>query len=87
MKQPPVLIKKIRQKSNTAFEIEWSDGLVMEYRLSALQKRCPCALCYDPATGEQIPANQMLDADVRALLVHNVGRYALRIYLLPDVPR
>lgn len=79
MKQPPVLIKKIGQKSNTTFEIEWSDGIVAEYALSALQKRCPCARCYDPATGKQITENQQLDPHVRARVLRHVGRYALHI--------
>lgn len=79
MKQPPVLIKKIYQKNNTTFAIDWSDGLEADYRLSALQKRCPCAQCYDPATGSQITTRMQLDPDVRAVRLVNVGRYALRI--------
>jgi DUF971 family protein len=71
MNHPAVLIKKIEQKSNTAFVIEWSDGEVAEYRLSALQKRCPCAQCLEQT--------ENLDPDVRALRLMNVGRYALRI--------
>lgn len=79
MKQPPVLIKKIFQKDNFTFEIEWSDGVFVDYRLGALQKRCPCAQCYNPATGKQICVEELIDSDVRAVRVASVGRYALRI--------
>jgi DUF971 family protein len=79
MKQPPVLIKKVYQKDNITFCIEWSDGLVTDYRLGALQKRCPCAQCYDPAAGVQLCKSENLDNNVRAIRIVNVGRYALRV--------
>lgn len=79
MKQPPVLIKKISQKTNVIFVIEWSDGVIIDYRLGALQKRCPCAQCYDPVSGKQLCLDRQLDSDVRALRLMSVGRYALRI--------
>lgn len=79
MKQPPILIKKIHQKNHDTFEIEWSDGARMDYRLGALQKRCPCAQCYDPASGKQIFDKMLLRDDVRAIRLTSVGRYALRI--------
>lgn len=78
MNQPALLIKKIYQKDNTTFSIEWSDGYVVNYRLGALQKRCPCAQCYDSNTGKQ-HEHAALDPDVRAVRLMNVGRYALRI--------
>lgn len=79
MKQPPVLIKKIYQKDNVLFGIDWSDGVSIDYRLGALQKRCPCAQCYDPVSGQQLCDEKQLDKDVRAVRLTNVGRYALRI--------
>jgi DUF971 family protein len=79
MKQPPILIKKIQQKDKITFAIEWSDGVVNDYRLGALQKRCPCAQCYDPATGKQLSSEKQPDATVQALQIVSVGRYALRI--------
>lgn len=79
MRQPPVLIKKIWQKDNTTFVIDWSDGAVNDYRLGALQKRCPCAQCYDPVAGKQLCGEKQLDPHVRAVRLGNVGRYALRI--------
>ena len=79
MKQPPVLIKKIHQKDNVTFQIEWSDGITTDYRLGALQKSCPCAQCFDPATGKQLCNESQLDSNVRAVRLVNAGRYALRI--------
>lgn len=79
MKQPPVLIKKIYQKNNETFAIEWSDEIASDYRLSDLQKNCPCAQCYDPVKGVRICNEANLDVNVRAVKLMNVGRYALRI--------
>jgi ATP-binding protein involved in chromosome partitioning len=79
MKHPSVLIKKIYQKDNFTFIILWSDGLETDFRLGALQKKCPCAQCYNPTTGKQRMDEQHLDQQVRAVHVKSVGRYALRI--------
>lgn len=79
MKPPPIYMKKIYQKDRVTFGIDWSDGLSHDYRLAALQKRCPCAQCYDPAADKQLCQANQLDVDVRAITVTNVGRYALRI--------
>lgn len=74
MSQPAVLIKKIHQKDNTTFAIEWSDGNIADYHLGDLQKRCPCAQCH---ASTQKPL--VLESDVRAVRLMSVGRYALRI--------
>ncbi len=73
----PVLIRKIWQKDNHTFTIEWSDGAVNDYRLSVLQKNCPCAGC--GAAGREPSYGRAEQDDVRALRVSSVGRYALRI--------
>lgn len=64
-------IKKIFQEDNFTFVVEWNEGLKTPYRLSSLQKNCPCAGC----------ANQCAKAidDVRAKRIISVGRYALQI--------
>lgn len=79
MRSPAVLIRDIRQKDNYTFTIEWSDGQVHDYRLSVLQKNCPCAKCNDEVTGKRRVDQEKLRDDVRALRVYSVGRYALRI--------
>lgn len=79
MKQAPVLVRTIAQKDNYIFSIEWSDGKKSEYRLSELQKNCPCANCTDENTGRRLLDESTVKNDVRAIKIHNVGRYAIRI--------
>jgi len=74
-----VLVRKIWQKSNTEFSIEWSDGTVMDYRLSDLQKKCPCAACVDENSGKRLVNENSIKEDVRAIRILSVGRYALRV--------
>lgn len=79
MKMPAVGVNKIGQVDNYSFEVCWSDGVVKHYRLSDLQKECPCALCVDEMTGTRLSKPSGLDVDVRARKIYSVGRYALRI--------
>lgn len=72
-------VRKIWQKDNHHFAIEWTDGLNAEYRLSDLQKQCPCAKCVDEATGKRLLDEKTIYEDVRAIRIENVGRYALKI--------
>ncbi len=75
----PVLVRSIKQIDNHVFTIEWSDGKLSNYRLSDLQKQCPCANCVDEATGRRVLNEATVKSDVRATKIVNVGRYALRI--------
>lgn len=77
MKYPPILLKTIRQKNNHTFTIEWSDGIVHDYRLSSLQQKCPCAKCHAAQAAGQAVGG--MNDDVRAVRLTNVGRYALRV--------
>jgi ATP-binding protein involved in chromosome partitioning len=79
MKPPAIYLKKIYQKDHNTFVIDWSDGLSHDFRLASLQKRCPCAQCYDPATGQQLCRDSQIDPDVQAATIQNVGRYAIRV--------
>lgn len=79
MTAQPVLIRKISQKDNYTFTIEWSDGKQHHYRLSELQRRCSCANCMDEVTGKKLIDDKSIREDVRATKIVNVGRYALRI--------
>jgi ATP-binding protein involved in chromosome partitioning len=65
------LIKEIRQKDRHHLQIVWSDGQIHDYRLSDLQKNCPCAGCKEKTPN--------VNPDVSAQKVTMVGRYALRI--------
>ena len=44
-------LKHIEQKNNHIFSVAWSDGTKQDFRLSDLQKQCPCAGCVDEVTG------------------------------------
>lgn len=72
-------VRKIEQVDNHTFAIEWNDGRRVSYRLSALQKLCPCANCTDEITGRKLLDPASVDENVRAKRIVSVGRYALRI--------
>ena len=72
-------VEAIEQKDNYTFTIKWSDGVEKNYRLSDLQRRCPCANCLDEVTGEQNVDPKMVNEYVQAKNIKSVGRYALQI--------
>lgn len=74
-----IFVNKINQKDNFTFTIEWSDGITQDYRLSELQKKCPCAGCVDETTGKRVCDPALVPDDLRAKRIMSVGRYALRI--------
>lgn len=78
MNHKAFIVKKIDQIDNHAFSIEWADGVVTKYRLSDLQKACPCANCTDVKV-VAAKKDEPLETDVRASSITSVGRYALRI--------
>lgn len=78
-KIPSLAIKKVWQPNPQHLSLEWSDGLFNQYRLSDLQKMCPCANCVDENTGERKALKIPIQEDVTAFSVSNVGRYAIRI--------
>lgn len=79
MKTEPGLVRTISQKDKHTFTIEWSGGHVSDYRLSDLQKQCPCAKCVDETTGQRIADPSAVQDDVAAKRIVSVGRYALRV--------
>ncbi|MGA8164718.1 MAG: P-loop NTPase [Waddliaceae bacterium] len=78
-KPASLFVERIEQKDRHAFRILWNDGNICDYRLSDLQRRCPCAKCTDEATGKHIADPSGVKDDARAKRIVNVGRYALRI--------
>lgn len=79
MKNHPFTIRHIKQKDNYTFTIEWSDNLIADYRLSDLQKHCPCAKCNDEVTGRSLINEKSINFDVKAVKIVSVGSYALRV--------
>ena len=79
MQARAAFVRSIQQKDDHVFTIEWTDGMLADYRLSELQKRCPCASCVDESTGKRILDRDSIDDNVRAKRVKSVGRYALRV--------
>lgn len=73
-----ISIKRLEQKDNHTFFIEWNDGQINEYRLNQLQRLCPCAGCVDEQTGKR-REGVVISEDVKAHRILSVGRYALRI--------
>jgi len=74
-----VFIQEIVQIDDYHFEILWTDGKRQSFRLSDLQKNCPCARCVNEETGERLVNLESIDERVRARKIQSVGRYALRI--------
>jgi DUF971 family protein len=74
-----ILIRTIQQRDNHSFTIQWSDGATHHFKLSELQRLCPCARCVDENTGQRRINPASVDENVRAITIRNVGRYALRI--------
>ncbi len=72
-------VEKIFQKDKHTFTVEWSDGLIVDFRLCDLQKRCPCAGCRDEITGKSLIDEKTIPHELRASAIESVGRYALRI--------
>jgi DUF971 family protein len=78
MSSQAIFLEKIYQTDNYTFTIEWSDGIVTNYRLGELQRKCPCAACIDNKS-KKITNDTSSYSDVRAIRLFSVGRYALRI--------
>lgn len=75
----PLFIRKIWQKNNYTFSIQWNDESIQDFRLSQLQRQCPCASCVDEITGQSLIDPQRIPEDVRAVVIRSVGRYGIRI--------
>lgn len=65
-------IPKFYQVDKHSLAIEW-ENQTKHYKLSDLQKACPCANCADPTNPSQI------SEDVRAIEIKSVGSYAVQI--------
>ena len=79
MDSKSIFIRRIAQKDQYTFTIEWTDGKISDYRLSDLQRHCTCARCRDEQTGQALIHPDSIDDQVQAVQIVNVGCYALRI--------
>ena len=75
----PLFVRKIWQKDNYTFSIEWHDKEVQDFRLCDVQRNCPCAHCADEITGKRLVDPKMIPDDLKAVVIRSVGRYGLRI--------
>ncbi len=66
-----VCVRALRQIDAQIFEITWTDERKDFFSLEQLQKNCPCRAC----SSEE----KLVDPDLSAKKIMNVGRYALRI--------
>ncbi len=69
-----IAIKSFAKIDQHRFTIEWSDGRISDYRLSDVQRICPCARCRSKNENERA-----FDEDVEAVQISPVGGYALQI--------
>ena len=75
----PIFVSQIWQKDNYTFSIRWNDGEIQDFKLSHLQRHCPCAQCTDENSGRNLVDPKTIQDNVRAIVVRSVGRYGLRI--------
>lgn len=62
------------------FQLTLPDGTSKPFRLSTLQRCCPCAGCVDEITGTRVSDPGSVDEDVKAVSIEQVGRYGLKIH-------
>lgn len=73
-------MRKISQVDNTTLAIEWNDGIISQYKLSDLQRNCPCAGCIDESTGQRRLPHQNIPEQQQVKKIINVGNYAIRLF-------
>lgn len=78
--EPTLFIKEFNQIDPQSFSITWNDDEIQQFRLSDLQKQCPCASCVDETTGERVSNPESVDVNVGATAIDSVGRYAIKVH-------
>ncbi|TGK00757.1 DUF971 domain-containing protein [Leptospira semungkisensis] len=59
-------------------KIEWKDGVISEFALSELRRRCPCVVCRG-GHGGKVGATTGNIKDAKLLSFSKVGRYAVNL--------
>jgi len=62
----------LKQKDRYHFEVKWSDNQMQVFRLSEIQRRCPCIRCEQRQKKE-------INPEVMAIKLVRVGNYGLKI--------
>lgn len=75
-KKTPVRIGPAGQPT---IEIDWEGGEKSVFEALRLRAACPCASCVDEFTGRRILNPDSIPANIRAVALAPVGRYALQI--------
>ncbi|HEV8310655.1 MAG TPA: DUF971 domain-containing protein [Methylomirabilota bacterium] len=70
---------EIRRVADREIHITWADGHLTVYPNKTLRERCPCAACVNELTGERMIQPATIPADIRALDISLVGRYAIKV--------
>jgi ATP-binding protein involved in chromosome partitioning len=73
----PLSFRALRERR--AFEIEWSDGRHDRLSFFAVRCACPCAVCINELTGEQMLRPEHVDPDVEPRALSHSGNYAVKI--------
>ena len=69
--------KDIEKIDDDKLRIVWEDGHKSEYDFRYLRQHCPCAVCKDEWTGEQLLDPEKVAVDLSAARTELVGNYAL----------
>lgn len=77
--EEPLSIQKFWQKNKHILSVIWSHGAQDDFRLSDIQRICPCARCMDEVTGKSKNDSKSVLDDVEAIAIRAVGRYGLQI--------
>jgi len=71
-------IKSFWQVSATELGIAWKDGSTSIIPIRTLRLACPCAVCIDEWTGEELLDPSSVPEDISVKRIQTVGRYAIQ---------
>ncbi len=72
--------EKIEKVADDALRISWPDGERCTYPFRLLRQICPCAVCKDEWTGEQILDPKSVPLNLKADRADLVGNYAMAFH-------
>ena len=76
MDTTPVEIRRVEDRE---LHIAWADGHKSILPNAYLRENCACAACVHELTGERMLNPRAVPADIRAVEISLVGRYAVQI--------